>query len=189
MIKGKFRIRQLLLLLTAILFLSGIAAAQEWTWKTYSPPNDAWSIFAPGVMKPDSEAQTANSKVGSYTYSDFYGSFLVVYRDSSKSFWSLKPDYSSYYKKVRKDFVKASKGQLLKEEKFTKGDWIGREVYIKIPTGQMVGIEGQILTKYRIERLRMFFHGKRFYLLLAVLPENLINTPEIDKYFDSFVAK
>jgi hypothetical protein len=37
--------------------------------------------------------------------------------------------------------------------------------------------------------MRMFFHGKRFYLLVAVLPENKIDAPEIDSYLNSFVAK
>lgn len=189
MFKRKPLMRKLLPTFATILFLTGAATAQDWAWKTYSPPTDAWSIYAPGVMKPDAEAQEVNSKVGSYSYSDFYGFFAVVYRDSPKSFWSLKPDYSNYYKKIRKDFIKASKGQLVKEEKYTNGDSIGREVHIKIPTGQMVGIEGQTLTKYRIERLRMFFHNKRFYLLLAVLPEDMIDTPAINKFFDSFVAK
>jgi Ca-activated chloride channel family protein len=43
-------------------------------------------------------------------------------------------------------------------------------------------------TTYRVERLVMFFHRKRFYLLVAVLPEQHINAPVIDSYFDSFVA-
>ena len=59
---------------------------------------------------------------------------------------------------------------------------------IKIPVGQITGLEGKTITKYRIERLRMFFVGKRFYLLLAVLPEDIVGTPAIDKYFDSFTA-
>jgi len=180
---------KLLTSFTIILVLSIGVLAQEWTWKTFSPPSGAWSITAPGVMNPDEEAQEANGKMGSYAYSDFYGFFAVVYRDSKASFWSLRPDYSNYFKKVRNDFVKAGKGQLLKEEKYVKGDIIGRDVRIKIPAGQMTGLEGKTITKYRIERIRMFFVGKRFYLLLAVLPEDIIDTPAVDKYFDSFTAK
>ena len=180
---------KILSILTIILILSGGAAAQEgWTWKTFSPPGKAWSILAPGTMNPDAEAQEPGSKVGSYAYTDFYGSFLVVYRDSTQSFWSLKPDYSNYFKKVRKDFVKAGNGQLLKEEKYVKGEITGRNVRIKIPVGQITGLEGKTITKYRIERLRMFFVGKRFYLLIAVLPEDIVGTPAVDQYFDSFTA-
>ncbi len=177
---------KLLTSLAIILVLSGGAAAQEWAWKTFSPAGNAWSIRAPGAMIPDKEAQETASKVGSYAYTDFYGSLLVVYRDYKKGFWSLKPDYSNYYQKVRKDFVKAGKGQLLKEEKYIKGDLIGRNVWIKIPVGQITGLEGKTLTKYRMERLRMFFIGNRFYLLIAVLPEDIIDTPAVDQYFDSF---
>ena len=180
---------KLLSTLAVILVLNAAAQAQDWAWKTFSPPGNAWSIYAPGAMNPDDEAKEANSRVGSYAYSDFYGFFAVVYRDYKSSFWSFKPDYSNYYKKVRKDFVKASKGELLSEEKYVKGDLVGREVRIKIPAGQMVGLEGKTITKYRIERLRMFFVGKRFYLLLAVLPQDIIDTPAVNKYFDSFEVK
>jgi hypothetical protein len=40
-----------------------------------------------------------------------------------------------------------------------------------------------------MERLRMFFHGKRFYLLIAILPEDEIDNAETNNYFNSFVAK
>jgi len=175
--------------LIIILILSGGARAQEWNWKSFSPAGGAWSILAPGAMLPDAEAQEANSKVGSYAYTDFYGFFAVVYRDSKQSFWSLKPDYSNYYKKVRNDFIKANKGQLLREENYVKGDSIGRDLRIKIPVGQITGLEGKSITKYRIERIRMFFVGKRFYLLLAVLPEDIVETPAVTQFFDSFAVK
>ncbi len=51
------------------------------------------------------------------------------------------------------------------------------------------GRESQIKMKYRVGRLRMFFHGRRFYLLLAVLPEEEIDTSAINNYFNSFVVK
>jgi len=172
------------------LLFSASVFAQDWQWNTFSPPTAAWSIYAPGKMNPDEEAQEADSKMGSFAYSDFYGFFAVVYRDQKSSFWSVgKPDYSNYYKKVRNDFVKASKGELLKEEKYISGDRTGRDLRIKIPAGTITGLEGKTITKYRIERIRMFFVGKRFYLLLAVLPADIIDTPAIDKYFDSFEVK
>jgi hypothetical protein len=174
--------------LALVLLFSAGVFAQEWTWKTFSPPGGAWSITAPGAMNPDEEAQETGSKMGSYAYSDFYGFFAVVYRDSKANFWSLRPDYSNYFKKVRKDFVKASKGELLKEERYEKGGLVGRDVRIKIPAGQITGLEGKTITKYRIERIRMFFVGKRFFLLLAVLPEDVIDTPAVNNYFDSFTA-
>ena len=179
---------KLLLSLVVILLLSGGISAQNWAWKNFSPPSKAWSILAPGTMLPDQEAQEAGSKVGSYAYSDFYGYFAVVYRDSNLGFWSLRPDYSSYYEKVRNDFIKTNKGQLLSETKFIKGKSIGRDVEIKIPVGQITGLEGNSITKYRIERIRMFFVGKRFYLLLAVLPEDIIDTAAVDNYFSSFTT-
>lgn len=176
--------------LAIVLFFGASVLAQDWQWRTFSPPSGAWSVLAPGQMNPDEEAQEANSKMGSYAYSDFYGYFAVVYRDQKSSFWSIgKPDYSNYYKKVRNDFIKASKGELLKEERYESGDRVGRDVRIRIPAGTITGLEGKTITKYRIERIRMFFVGRRFYLLLAVLPADVIDTPAIDKFFDSFEAK
>jgi len=71
-------------------------------------------------------------------------------------------------------------------KRFESGKVKGRELLIKIPSGTMTGLEGQVITKYRIERLRMFFIGRRFFILLAVLPEDIVNTPQVDKFFNSF---
>ena len=181
--------RRLLQTLFIVLAFSGAGLAQDWAWNDFSPSGGEWTIFAPGKMNPDAEAQEPNSKMGSYSYTDFYGFFAVVYRDSPKRWVPWKPNYNAHYKRVRKDFAKAGKGQVLKEADFTNGDIKGREVYIKIPSGTMTGTEGQVITKYRTERIRMFFVGKRFYLLLVVLPQDLIETPAVDKFFNSFAAK
>lgn len=186
---GKVRMKKLLQSLIMLLVFCGAALAQKWEWKTFSPSDGAWSIMAPGVMKPDAEAQAPNSKKGSYSFTDFSGFFAVIYRDSPTRLVPWKPDYSSYYRKVRKEIVKAAKGELMKETEYKNGSGKGREVYVKIPVGTIAGPEGQPKTKYRIERFRMFFVGKRFYLLLAVLPENEIETPAVNGFFDSFVAK
>lgn len=169
-----------------LLFSSGVLA-QDWAWKPFSPTGKSWTILAPGEMKPDEEALEPRSKMGSYRYSDFYGFFAVVYRDASKGFLiSLPPDQKRHFKKVKNDFIVASKGQLLKEADFEYGRMNGRELLIKIPSGTMTGVEGQVIQKYRVERIRMFFIGRRFYMLLAVLPEDMVNTPTVDKFFDSF---
>lgn len=172
-----------------LLVLSSGVFAQNWNWKTFSPENGAWSITAPGVMRPDEEALEPDSNKGSYSYNDFDGFFAVIYRDSPKRWVPWKPNYSSYYKRITKDFIKAAKGTLLKETEFTKGDWKGREVYIRVPVGTITGTEGQSVPKYRTERLRMFFHGKRFYLLLAVVRPADVDSPGVNQFFDSFTAK
>ena len=172
-----------------LLVLCSTGYAQERAWKTFSPPGGAWSIFAPGAMRADAEAEKPDSDKGSYSYYDFNGFFAVIYRDSPKRLVPWKPNYKAYFKKIRKDAVEAAKGQLLKEEDFTVGGASGREVYIKVPSGTLIGTEGQVITKYRVERLRMFFREKRFYLLVAVLPEADINSPEVNNFFNSFVVK
>ncbi|MBS1793434.1 MAG: hypothetical protein JSS81_06245 [Acidobacteria bacterium] len=180
--------KRFFLLPFALLFLSGAAAAQDWNWRVVSARDGSWRVNAPGPLTPDKEAEALASKKGSYSYNDFYGYFGVVYRDAKESVWTLKPDHSRHYKKVRDDFIKASRGELLSEEKFASGDVAGRNVRIKIPVGQMTDFEGKSITKYRIERLRMFFVGNRFYLLVAVLPADIVDTPNVDKFFDSFSA-
>ncbi len=189
MFKNKIWTNKLLQTLGILFVLSGGAFAQERTWNTFSPDNGAWSILAPGVMQPDEEAQKARSTMGSYSYSDYNGFFAVIYRDSPRRFVPWKPNYKAYFKKIRDDAIEAANGQLLKDEEYSNGNVKGREVQIKIPDGRVMGRESQLKTKYRVERMRMFFHGKRFYLLVAVLPENKIDSPEIDNYLNSFVAK
>ena len=178
---------KLLSSLAIVLFFTSGVLAQEWAWRNFNPSGKSWSIIAPGEMKPDEEAKNPDGKMGSYSYSDFYGYFAVVWRDAPKTFLiPINPNQSAHFKKVRADFISASKGQLLKEEDFVSGRAKGRELYIKVPSGTMTGIEGQTLTKYRMERLRMFFIGRRFYMLIAVLPEDIVNTPPVDKFFNSF---
>ncbi|HEY0049451.1 MAG TPA: hypothetical protein VGB68_09220 [Pyrinomonadaceae bacterium] len=183
------RLNKLFQLFAILLALCSAGFAQERTWKTFSPAGGAWSILAPGELRPDAEAQESPSTKGSYSYSDFNGFFAVIYRDSPKRWVPWKPNYNAYFKKIRKDAVEAAKGQLLKDEEFSSGDLTGREVYIKVPVGTLVGAEGLVITKYRVERLRMFFREKRFYLLMAVLPEADVNSPEANNYFNSFTAK
>lgn len=181
--------KTLQLFVIVLAFSCGIVSAQQgWTWKTFSPPGGAWSILAPGEMKPDAEAQAANSDKGSYSYNDFSGFFAVIFRDSPKRWVPWKADHTSYFRRIRRDAVKASKGQLLKEEKFSNGNLVGRDVYIKVQVGTMTNIEGQTKPRYRVQRMRMFFVGDRFYMLLAVLPESEIDAPAINQYFDSFAA-
>lgn len=177
-------------LLAILLLLSCGVFAQERTWKTFSPENAAWSIFSPGELKPDAEAQETASKQGSYSYNDATGFFAVVYQDNPKWLYALsKPFIGSHYKRVRKSLVKNSKGKLVKEQKFTNGDISGREVWVKIPEGKDLNAENQVKTRYRVQRVRMFFRENRFYMLIAVLPENEIDAFATDNYFNSFKFK
>jgi len=189
MFKDKIRKNKFLLSLGIFLVLSCGAFAQERTWKTFSPDSGAWSILAPGIMNPDKEALESPSTMGSYSYNDSNGFFAVIYRDTPKGRILWKSLKKAHYKKVRNDFVKSNKGQLFKDEKFSNGNVEGREVYIKVPDGRVMGRENQVITKYRVQRLRMFFDDRRFYLLLAVLPAEEIDAPGIDNYFNSFVVK
>lgn len=167
---------KLLLSAVLLLFLSGGDFAQERTWETFSPESGEWSILSPGVMKSDEEASNASGTKGSYSYNDSKGFFAVVYRNASKPLLFTRKSYqNAYYKKTLKDAVKAAKGELIKDQEFSNGDINGREFWIR--------------TTYRVQRFRMFFHDNRFYMLLVVLPEDQINTPEINNYFNSFAFK
>jgi hypothetical protein len=184
------RINNLLRTFGILLVLSCAAFAQERTWKTFTPDTGAWSILAPGVMRHDPNALETLSTKGGYSYNDSSGFFAVVYEDSPK--WQValyKPFISSHYKKIRNSFVKSSKGELLKDVKFKNGDQNGREFLVKIPDGRILDSEGQLKSRYRVGRFRIFFHGNRCYMLLAVLPEEEVNSFAIDNYFNSFVAK
>jgi hypothetical protein len=182
------RINKLLPTLGILLILSGGVFAQERVWKTFISDDSGWSILAPGAMLPDAAALESPSTMGSYSYNDSKGFFSVIYRDTPKGriLWSRK---KSHYGKVRDNFIKKNNGQLLKDAEFSNGKTEGREIYVKIAEGDVMARESQIKTKYRVHRMRMFFNDRRFYIILAVLPEELIDTPAINNYFNSFVIK
>lgn len=180
-------INKILKTLVIISFLGcTYVSAQDWNWKPFKPAEQPWTILAPGPMKPDAEAEDIDGPKGSYSYNDFNGFFAVIYRDSPRRFLPWKPNYSGYIENVRDDVIEANRGELLKETDFTNHGVKGREAYVKFPTGTTQGAEGQTIIKYRVQRFRMFFIGRRFYVILAVMNENLIDKPEIDRYFESF---
>lgn len=189
MLAKKIQTARFLRFVGVLLVLSGAAFAQERTWKTFSPDAAEWSIRAPGAMNPDQEALESPSLMGSYSYTDFNGFFAVIYKDTPKNRLLWKPFKKAHFKRVRKDFVRANNGELLKETNFTNGGIDGREVYIKVPDGKFLTSESQVKTNYRVQRLRMFFRERRFYILLAVLPEKDIDAPAVSDYFDSFAFK
>jgi hypothetical protein len=173
-----------------VLILCTVVFSQERNWKTFNAETNDWSIFAPGEMKYDPEALDTLSTRGGYTFTDANGFFAVVYEDSAS--WKVtiwKPFIGSHYKKIRNSFVKSSKGKLLKDVKFKNKGESGREFFVKIPDGRILDNEGQLKTRHKVGRFRIFFHGKRCYMLLAVLPEEEINSFAIDNYFNSFAAK
>jgi hypothetical protein len=172
-----------------LLVLISSTFAQERTWKTFSPDSGDWSILSPGIMSPDEEALESPSTMGSHSYNDSNGFFAVIYRDTPKGRILWKPLKKAHFKRVRNDFIKSNKGELIKDENFSNGSVEGREVHIKVPDGRVMDRESQIKTKYRVQRLRMFFDDRRFYLLLAVLPEEEIDAPVINNYFNSFIVK
>jgi len=182
------RINRLLQTFGILLILSGGVFAQERVWKTFVSDDSGWSILAPGAMLPDAAALESPSTMGSYSYSDAKGFFSVIYRDTPKRrvLWGRK---KSHYGNVRDNFIKTNKGQLIKDEEFSNGNLNGREIYVKIAEGDVMASESQIKTAYRVHRMRMFFDDRRFYIILAVLPEDLIDTPAINSYFNSFVVK
>ncbi len=164
--------KKVLLSLGILLALSCGAFAQvERRWQTFNSPNGDWTILSPGAMQPDDEARKPNSKMGSYGYRDSEGFFAVTYRDLPKALKKTK----DYYDKNRDNAVKGVRGKLLSDNEFSNGGVTGREIYIQ--------------TETRVLRGRMFFHGKRFYLILAVLPGNQIRTDVINKYMDSFAVR
>ena len=190
MCKNKVGTSKLLISFGILFVLNCGAFAQERTWKTFSPNNNAWSILSPCVMKPDAEAKESSTTKGSYSCSDFNGFFAVVYRDNPR--WKVafsKPFIGSYYRKIRDSFIKSTRGELVKDEEFSNANVSGREFHIKMQNDRVFSRVNVMKTTYRVERLRMFFQDNRFYLLIAILPEDEIDAAETDNYLNSFVAK
>ncbi len=189
MIFNRILSQKAIFLLFALTISVGAAQAQERTWKTFTPGTKDWSILAPGAMQTDPEAIDSLGKKGGYSYRDATGFFAVAYENSPALTVALyKPFIGSHYKKIRNSFVKSSRGKLLSDEKFKANGDSGREFFVQIPDGSILDNEGRLQSRYKVGRFRIFFHGNRCYMLLAVLPEDQIKTFPINDYFTSFVA-
>lgn len=187
MLYYKTHLKHFLIVLPVLLFFTGNVLAQDRTWTTYSPKTGGWSILAPGILRADEEALKANSNQGSYSYNDFNGFFAVIYKDySGLSFMFGK---KGHFTKQRDLVVKANNGKLIKDEAFTSGNIIGREVQILMPDNRVIERESNIKSMNRVQRFRMFFNGNRFYMILAVLPASEINLPAVTDYLNSFALK
>jgi hypothetical protein len=187
LVKDIIMFRNSIIILGILFILNTGISAQVRTWKTYTAPNGAWSILAPGNLAPDEEAKKSGSKRGSYAYNDFNGFFAVIYTDHSKL--NFFPWKKGYFTKQRDLVIKANSATLINDVEFTSGNITGREVRLRMPDNRTFARESSLKPQPRIQRFRMFFQGNRFYTVLAVLPETDISLPEIDKYFNSFVLK
>jgi VCBS repeat-containing protein len=166
-----------------LLILNFSVFAQQWVWKDFSPANSGWRVTAPAPLRPDEEAQKPGSPKGSYVYNDLHGFFAIIYQTYSSWDWFTQ---KSRFNKQRDLVVTSNNGKLLKDVEYIHRGVKGREVEVKFAAGTISSIEGPSVTKHRVQRFRMFFKGRRFYIILAVLPEDEINKPEIDNYLDSF---
>ena len=174
-------------LLLLVLILNFCMAAQDRTWKKFSPASNDWTILAPGEMLPDAEVGKPGSDRGSHSYTDFSGFFAVIYRDAPKRrYVPWKINRQAYYEKIAKNAAKAAKGEIIRRDDFSNGNITGREIYIKIPNVKVQAVESPTKQTYRIERMRMFFDEKRFYIVLAVLPEDEIDSVATNEYMYSF---
>lgn len=183
------RVKLLLNTFGLLMFFCCAVFAQERTWETFTSDNGDWSILAPGTMETSPDARDKLDEKGSYSYGDETGFFAVIYENSPALVVTLyKPFIGSHYKSIRKKFVKDSKGKLLKDEKFKYGNFSGREFLVQIPDGKILDSEGQWKSRYRVARFRVFMQGNRCYILMAVVPENEVNTASINNYFNSFAA-
>lgn len=168
-----------------VLLFSVTIPAQKWSWKLFNPPNQPWTVLAPGTLTPDDEAKAGGNK-GSYAYNDYNGFFAVVYRDASKRLFFFNPNYKEFIKDVRDGVAEANSGEIIKDTIFERRGTKFREVQVRFPSGTTRSPEGRTISKYRVQRFRMFFVGNRFYALLAVLPEEDVDKPEISQFLDSF---
>lgn len=184
----KLSFKQSITLFALFLIFGGALAAQDRAWRKFSPASHDWTILAPGEMVADEAALKPGSDRGSHSYSDFSGFFAVVYRDAPKRrYVPWKINRQAYYEKIAKDAAKAAKGEIIRRDDFSNGTISGREIYIRIPNLKVQAAESPTRTTYRIERMRMFFDEKRFYIVLAVLPEDEIDSVATNNYMYSFV--
>lgn len=159
----------------SLLFIFALAVQAQETprnWQAFIPANGDFTILAPGTMRPDDYAAEGSKKKGSYGYKDKTGFFAVLYQRMPHEPKKL----DKYLDKNRDNAVKGVNGRLISENNFSSNGFKGREIFIQMDYG-------------RVERARMFFNGKRFYVVLAIVPSTEVHSEAIDKYMGSFTAK
>lgn len=166
--------KKLISAFSLLLILAVGFSAQETprNWQLFTPDNGDFTILAPGKMHPDDNASKGNKKKGSYGYKDKTGFFAVLYQKMPHA--PKKPD--KYFDKSRDLAVKGVNGRLISENNFSGNGFKGREIFVQMDYG-------------RVERARMFFNGKRLYVLIAIVPSTEIKGDAINKYMSSFTAK
>ena len=166
--------KKILLSISILLALSVGALAQDYprNWQTFTSANGDFTILSPGTMKGDDNAAKGNGKKGSYGYKDKTGFFAVLYQKMPHAPKKL----AKYFDKTRDGAVKGVNGSLISERDFSSGGLSGREIFIRMDYG-------------RVARARMFFHGKRLYIVLAIVPDTEVNGQAINNYMDSFRVK
>lgn len=166
--------KKLIFTFLIVLIFALYASAQETlrNWQSFSPTNGDFTVLAPGKMRPDDNAAEGNKKKGSYGYKDKTGFFAVLYQKMPHQPKKL----DKYFDKSRDLAVKGVNGRLLSENNFSSNGLKGREIFIQMDYG-------------RVERARLFFNGKRLYILIAIVPSTEVNSDEINKYMSSFTAK
>lgn len=164
-----------LILSFSVLFIFAIGAAGQETlrnWQPFTPKTGDFTILSPGPMRPNSDAADGSTKKGLYGYKDKTGYFAVLYQKMPHE--PKKP--GKYFDKNRDGAVKGVNGRLLRETDFSFNGFSGREFLIEMDYGQ-------------VERARMFFHGKRLYVVIAIISATEANSNSINKYMESFTAK
>ncbi len=163
-----------ILSISVLLILVASALGQETfrNWQPFTPSNGDFTILSPGPMHPNSDASAGSEKKGLYGYKDKTGYFAVLYQKMPHQ--PKKP--GKYFDKNRDGAVKGVNGRLLRETDFSYNGFSGREFVIEMDYGQ-------------IERARMFFHGKRLYVVIAIIPATEADSDSINKFMGSFSAK
>ncbi len=146
-------------------------------WVSYSSPDGRFSIGMPKTPVEDVkdvESVVGTLKLHSFPSTSATAHFLVSYGDYPTE--PAADNREAILDGVRGGVIKGSEGQLISETKITLDGYPGRQF-----TAKRMLDGSEIIFNWRI-----YLVGRRLYQLAAVVNKNNSNSPEIQKFLNSF---
>jgi hypothetical protein len=162
-------------MLFSLLIVSTAFAQKAAAWEKFSSVEGRFSILFPS--KPTAKKEKLGETDTAYTYTaeTATGVFVASYMDLPGAF-KTDEEKNFVLDGGRDGSLENIDGKLLYEKKITLSGYLGREFSISMKD------KGLTLRS----KTRLFLVGQRAYQLLALVPEENADSPDIDKFLSSF---
>ncbi len=142
-------------------------------WKTVSSPDGVYSAYVPAPVKFHYKSTAAETKDSSYTYVAYDSLTAVSYELTKVSFvdyYNAASDSAVFYDALATQIEATD--SVINTKYLSNGNDKAQEVTLRLKDNQ------------NLRRMRLILHGDTMYIAYAFLHPALINTAEVNRYFD-----